>query len=461
MAKSNFSSLALISELVTQEDLDRAEAAVRAVAQSQGGTITAVSDEDLAGKLVELGIITAYQSQQLRENGRTKFDLGPYIIVDFIGQGGMGQVYKAVHKVIGRECAVKLLPPHKTTKEAIANFIRESRLQAKLDHPNLVRVYDFGRDRKSHFLVMEYLPGQDLRRLIRSQATPLTIQQAASVIMQAALGLDYAHQSGLIHRDVKPGNILVTPSGVAKISDLGLAAFVEEREDPRLGKIVGTPDYLSPEQIRNPHDVTKLTDIYSLGCTLYYAVTGKVPYPGGTAASKIRRILEDTPWHPRKHTPDINDEFVEVIADMMEKDPARRIQSAAEVASRLGPWASDVSPIPSRQLTDSPWTAPPLPTGNSGPQDSGGYTADGDDIESSRQESASHGSQGTSWVASALQETKSDRSGARLPIPPPLPISDATSNDSHDYLVMVLALAIPFALTLGILFGMYLRGWMG
>jgi serine/threonine protein kinase len=438
--------------------LDRAEAAIRAAAPSD--TATVVSDEDLANKLVELGIITSYQAQQMRNHGRTKFNLGLYIIVDMIGQGGMGHVFKAVHKMIGRECAVKVLPPHKTTDEAIANFIRESRLQAKLDHPNLVRVYDFGRDRNSHYLVMEYVPGQDLRRLIRSQS-PLTIQQAASVIMQAALGLDYAHQSGLIHRDVKPGNILVTPSGVAKVSDLGLAAFVEEREDPRLGKIVGTPDYLSPEQIRNPHDVTKLTDIYSLGCTLYYAVTGKVPFPGGTAASKIRRILDDTPWHPRKHTPEISDEFVEVIADMMEKDPARRIQSCAEVASRLGPWASDISPIPSRQLARSPWTAPPLPTGNSGTQeDSGGYS--NEDSETSRQESASQGSQGTSWVSTALQETQADRSDERVPMPPPLPISDTTTaSESRDYLVTVLALSIPLALTLGILLGMVLRGWIG
>src|SRR5687768_8722032 len=131
-----------MSELVTQQDLDRAEAAVRAAAAPNSAAI-AVSDEELANKLVELGIITSYQSQQLRNHGRTKFDLGLYIIVDSIGQGGMGHVFKAIHKLIGRECAVKVLPPHKTTEEAVANFIRESRLQAKLDHPNLVRVYDF------------------------------------------------------------------------------------------------------------------------------------------------------------------------------------------------------------------------------------------------------------------------------------------------------------------------------
>jgi serine/threonine protein kinase len=357
---------------------------------------------------------------------------------------------------MGRECAVKVLPQHKSTPESINNFTREIRMQAKLDHPNLVRAYDAGRDGNVHYLVTEYVPGLDLRRLIRSQGS-LTLQQAASVIMQAALGLDYAHQSGLIHRDVKPGNVLVTPAGVAKVSDLGLAGCIQEGEqDPRAGRIVGTPDYLSPEQIRNPHEVTRATDIYSLGCTLYYAVTGKVPFPGGTAASKARRILEEHPLHPRQFSPDISEEFVEIIADMMEKDPGRRIQSAGEVAKRLEPWASELSPIMSRQLSRSPWTAPPLPIESSGTQDSNG--ADVEDVESSRQESASQASQGTFPNMSAGQDTRPDRV---VPLPPPLPIPDQRSFAGRDYLVTALALAIPLALAAGVLVGMTLRAWLG
>jgi serine/threonine protein kinase len=127
------------------------------------------------------------------------------------------------------------------------------------------------------------------------------MQQAANVIVQAARGLEYAHQRGLIHRDVKPGNILVTPAGVAKVSDLGLSGFIDEAEqDPRAGRIVGTADYLSPEQIHSPSEVTSVSDIYSLGCTLYYAISGKVPFPGGTTKDKARRHLEETPWHPRR-----------------------------------------------------------------------------------------------------------------------------------------------------------------
>jgi serine/threonine protein kinase len=279
--------------------------------------------------------------------------------------------------------------------------------------------------------------------------------------MQAALGLEHAHQSGLIHRDVKPGNVLVTPSGVAKVSDLGLAACVQEGEqDPRAGRVVGTPDYLSPEQLHNPHDVTKVTDIYSLGCTLYYAVTGKVPFPGGTASSKARRIREETPWHPRQFRPDISEEFVEVIADMMEKNPAKRIASAADVAARLEPWASDVSPILSRQLIRSPWTAPPLPMGNSITHDSSGLELE--EVESSRQESTSHSSQGTFVNSISSQETRSERvaSSVSVPLPPPLPIPDSSPSGQRDYLIMVLALAIPVSLAIGVLLGMVLYGWL-
>jgi serine/threonine protein kinase len=189
-------------------------------------------------------------------------------------------------------------------------------------------------------LVTEYVPGNDLRQLIRNNG-PLPMNYAALIISQAALGLQYAHDLGMVHRDVKPGNILVTPEGHAKVSDIGLATWTMSlSSDPRAGKVVGTADYLSPEQIRDPKSVGPLSDIYSLGCTLYYAVTGKVPFPGGDTRSKCRRHVEQTPWHPRKFAPELTEEFVDVIADMMEKDPARRIQSAAEVAERLEPWAS-------------------------------------------------------------------------------------------------------------------------
>ncbi len=357
---------ALISGLVTNEQLEYALRVGRHRLDQQGvasrGTIP---DRLLADILVEQEILTAYQADQLLE-GRTKLKLGPYWITDWIGQGGMGRVYKGVHQLMGRVCAVKVLMATRSTAEARDSFAREIRMQAKLDNPYLVRAFDAGQDGSVHYLVTEYVPGMDLRRLVRSRG-PLPIQHAAKIILQAALGLDYAHKKGLVHRDVKPGNILVTPEGEAKVSDVGLAGFAHDlMNDPRAGKIVGTTDYLSPEQIRTPLEIEPTSDIYSLGCSLYYAVCGKVPFPGGDTASKMRRHIEETPWHPRNFAPDVPEDFVDIIADMMEKDHRKRIASAAEVAARLEPWSSDSVAMGAMSMTRSPWMAPPPPSPDDG-----------------------------------------------------------------------------------------------
>ncbi len=323
--------------------------------------LSEVEDRLLRAILIEQGALTEYQAEQLGQ-GRVKLTLGPYIITEFIGQGGMGHVFKAIHKVMGRECAVKTLPFGRVTPQTLDGFAREIRLQAKLDCTYLVRAYDAGQDGTTHYLVTEYVPGMDLRRLIKAKG-PLPQEQAASIIMQAAYGLEYAHQQGMVHRDVKPGNILVTPDGMAKVSDVGLAAFTANLvDDPRAGKIVGTADYLSPEQIRTPLLVGPVSDVYSLGCTLYYTVCGKVPFPGGDTQHKVRRHLEETPFHPRRFAENISEEFVDIIAEMMDKDPSKRIQSCAEVAARLEPWALDSTEITQPRMSRGPWSSPPPPS---------------------------------------------------------------------------------------------------
>ena len=353
---SIFREAAIQSKLVTPQQLrDAMSGVVRNVGRSM--TVDEIEDGQLASVLVESQVITSYQADQLIA-GRTKLKLGAYIITDWIGQGGMGQVFKAVHEMLGRECAIKVLPLQKSNAESISNFRREIRTQAQLDHANLVRAFDAGEDGSVHFLVVEYIPGTDLRRLVRTKGH-LDIQQASNVIMQAANGLAHAHSHNLIHRDIKPGNILVTPDGVAKLSDLGLAGYMHDPDDPRAGKTVGTADYLSPELIRAPTETTRSSDIYSLGCTLYYAVTGKVPYPGGTPKSKARRHLEETPWHPRRFNEEVSDEFVDLIGDMMEKDPDQRIQTAQEVAERLTPWARDASPLMTEPVESPRWQPAP------------------------------------------------------------------------------------------------------
>ena len=279
------------------------------------------SDQQLADRLVEMGLLNAWQAKQLLD-GRTKFNLGPYLIVDSIGQGGMGQVFKARHEKIGRIVAVKVLPRDKSTPEAIASFTREIRALSSLDHPKLVSALDAGEDGNVHYLVTEYVPGMDLRKLVRRDG-PLESSAAASIISQVAEGLEYAHAQGIVHRDVKPGNVLVSPEGEAKLSDLGLAGPLggQSEADPRHGKIVGTADYLSPDHVRDPWNPTPAWDIYSLGCTLYYAVTGKVPFPGGTTADKARAHCELRPLDPRRLNPRLSPDFVEVMADMMAKEP--------------------------------------------------------------------------------------------------------------------------------------------
>lgn len=358
--RAKFRVTAIASGLVNESQIRNAVASILQSNKDSNRTAVDISDKQLATQCVKLKYITAYQADQLI-TGRTKLDLGPYIITDWIGQGGMGQVFKAVHGMLGRECAIKVLPLHKSTPEAIENFRREIRAQAKLDHPNLVRAFDAGKDGNVHYLVVEYVPGTDLRRLVRTKGK-LSVQQAANIIKQAAEGLAHAHERNLIHRDIKPGNILVTPDGITKVSDLGLAFHLNDPNDPRLGKIVGTADYLSPEQIKAPLDVTEVSDIYSLGCTLYYAVTGKVPFPGGTPKSKARRHLQETPWHPRRFNEEVSDDFVDLIGDMMEKDPRERIQAALEVAERLAPWASDDSPLMNEDVRRPRWQPAPLNT---------------------------------------------------------------------------------------------------
>jgi serine/threonine protein kinase len=403
--ESLFRTSALASDLVTAEQVDEAARQLSFDDNATTGSAATFTDDELAAKLVELGHLNRWQADQLIA-GRTRFVLGDYQIIDCIGQGGMGQVFKAVHTLLGRVEAIKVLPRDKSTSESVVAFKHEIRAQARLDHPNLVRVSYAGFDRNVHFLVTEYVPGVDLRQYVRSNG-PLDMNAAASLVAQAADALEYVHAQGLVHRDIKPGNLLVTPEGTCKVSDLGLAGFSkqEEWQDPRAGKIVGTADYLAPEQIRNPREIRSSQDIYALGCTLYYAVTGKVPYPGGTAKEKARRHCEDTPLHPRHFNTALDDAFVDVIADMMEKDPARRIATAADVIARLGPWLG-VQAEPTLVMATVRSITPPSapPEAPPGLHDTDSDVLDFPAFDTGRRDSPSQISQAT-VAAEANQET--------------------------------------------------------
>jgi eukaryotic-like serine/threonine-protein kinase len=349
--RSTFEQCALASGLLTGRQLDEARSSVRWSEGDEPDKSGSPSDKQLADRLVEMRLLNAWQAKQLLD-GRTRFNLGPYSIIDSIGQGAMGQVFKARHGKMGRIVAIKVLPRDKSTPAAVASFTREIRALARLDHPRLVSALDAGQDGNVHYLVTEYVPGMDLRKLVRQEG-PLGMAAAASIISQAAEALEYAHAQGIIHRDVKPGNVLVSPDGEAKLSDLGFASpwAGSPENDPRYGKIAGTADYLSPDQVRDPRRPAPAWDIYSLGCTLYYAVTGKVPFPGGTTADKARAHCELRPLDPRRLNPRLSPEFVEVMADMMAKEPAGRIASAREVISRLAPFLT-AAPAPPGATAD-------------------------------------------------------------------------------------------------------------
>ena len=453
--QSTFVRSALLSGQVSQVQIDQAIHRVRETGGLSALPAVEVGDELIADELTEMGILTGYQAAQLRQ-GNSRLNLGPYVITDWLGQGGMGQVFVALHQMMGRQVAIKVLPQSKSTSDAISNFKREIQTQAQLDHRNLVRAYDAGHDGNVYFLVTEYVLGTDLRKLVRSQG-PLTMKQGASVISQAALGLDYAHSEGLIHRDVKPGNLLVTPEGLVKVSDLGLAGFLHEDNDPRAGKIVGTADYLAPEKIATPNEVASVSDIYSLGCTLYYAVTGKVPFPGGNTRDKARRHCEETPWHPRKFNPDISDEFVDLIADMMEKSPEDRLQTAREVEQRLEPWAEDGTSLPHPTMTKSPWHPPPLPSGREETVEDFGelskeIRSPGQEKDSVSSGEISQASQSTEGLAA--RDTLPPKTDLAPPLPPSLPPSLPPNPTHHDAnvsagVMRALAIAIPLSLLAG------------
>ena len=434
----------LASSLLTAEQLEQACETLQPTYQGPD------DDERLSNKLVATGMLTWYQAEQLKA-GRTKLTLGPYVITDWIAQGGMGQVFKGVHQLMGREVAVKVLPQSRSTPEAIENFTREIRTQAKLDHQNLVRAFDAGHDGNVYFLVTEYVPGTDLRRLLRSRG-PLTMQQAAAIIIQVAKALAEAHNQDLIHRDIKPGNILVTPDGRAKLSDLGLAGSLDpDDDDPRAGRIVGTADYIPPETIKSPGDATAVSDIYSLGCTLYYAVTGKVPYPGGTVRNKCRRHCDATPWHPRRFNSNVTEDFVDIIADMMEKDPLRRIQNAMEVATRLEPFSGEDTTIPTEHLARSPWQPPPVPSSGDSAEKQMHDTDDwsNEENDSQHDDSSSGAANGSDTQRTGSQRTVPMLDWQDQPVSvPPLPVDRSAVRSA---VLFALAVAVPISMLAGAL----------
>ncbi len=274
-----------------------------------------------------------------------------YKIIEFVGQGGMGQIWKARHLMMNRVVAIKVINPTLLqSSSAVARFRREVEAAAKLAHPNIVTAFDAEQVGNLHLLVMEYVEGVDLARLVRDRG-PLPVTEACDYARQVALGLAHAHSQHMVHRDIKPQNILRTLDGQIKITDFGLTAFLAEIADQdagvistnsngsltKLGEGCGTPDYISPEQVRDSANVDGRADIYSLGCTLYHLLAGQPPFAGGTGFSKVAGHLERTPKSLAEVRGDLPDDLLRVIDQMLAKDPRHRFQAAQEVAEALAP----------------------------------------------------------------------------------------------------------------------------
>jgi serine/threonine-protein kinase len=344
----------------------------------------------LLDALVCQGMLTAYQVEQIRIGFGDSLVLGQYAIVDRLGEGGMAQVYKAEHIIMKRQVALKVIatrpwndPEHafapseetgwsredvitprqsspqreQSEPNAIDRFHQEVRIAAQLDHPNIVRAFDAAEASGLFFLVMEYVDGIDLGRRV-SEEGPLPVALACDYIRQAARGLQYAHERSLIHRDIKPSNLLLSQSGVVKILDLGLARlagavrdkYPAANTDSDDSGLAGTPDYMAPETAQDSRCADIRSDLYSLGCTFYFLLTGQVPYPGGGWPEKLLRHQLDSAPSVYVMRPDVPPEVSAILQCLMAKDPANRFATPADAAMALERWlAADVAaadPVP-------------------------------------------------------------------------------------------------------------------
>ncbi|MBI3862080.1 MAG: protein kinase [Planctomycetia bacterium] len=325
-----------------------------------------------AARLVQENLLTAWQKDQLLagKGSRSQFFLGKYKKLELIGLGGMGAVYRAVQPGIGRTVALKVM--HKQVLQqpkAIERFLREIRSAAAVDDPNIVRAYDANCENDTYYLVMEYAAGKNLKSWIKEQKS-LPIGWSCECIRQAALGLQHAHELGMLHRDIKPSNLLVTQGDdglpVVKILDLGLARFASEApqdgELTKSGQVLGTPDYMAPEQARDSKSADIRADIFSLGCTLFELLTGKLPFGGSTIMEKLMARATEDARPLRSLRSDIPLELEAIVARMLSRDPNQRYSTPADVAQALAPYSvGTAGKLPPRPAAKGPATDP-LPT---------------------------------------------------------------------------------------------------
>ncbi len=380
--------------------------------------------------------------------------IGNYEIAELLGRGGMGSVYKGRHVTLERNVAIKFLSPQLShSADYVTRFLREARAAAHLNHPNIIGVYDAGAVDDVYYFVMEYIDGQDLGKILKN-GKPFSEEEALGQGIKAAHALAYAHQHGIIHRDVKPENLILGGNGELKVADLGLAKQIDQQDQTLTlsGTVMGSPYYISPEQIRGSKDVDARTDIYSLGASLFHMVTGKVPYSGSSAAEIMSNHLTvPLPW-PQSINPALSKGFCRVLYKMMAKERKERFQSMEEVVKIL-------EMVRAGQAPEFSTTLPLFESGMARSASEGDSASQGDPIP--RPIATTHVS-AVPFTSSPTAPTTLDepRTGRPAPVPFSLPLTtdpcpgDATSAEPSDenssWLSRILAQPGPAQLPWGI-----------
>jgi serine/threonine protein kinase len=301
------------------------------------------SGYELAQALVAEGILTQYQCDRLLAGKWRGLVRGKFKVLGKLGSGGLSTVYLAEHRFIRKQVALKVIRPDEATDEAcLARLYREARLLARLDHPNLIRIFDIEHVGDEHFLVMEHFAGENLRDLVKEQGS-MSISEAVRCMYQAALGLHHVHERGLLHRDVKPGNILLNEDGRVKLIDFSLSRLPSDRSDLITvhyckDAFLGSADYAAPEQFRDSQTIDLRADLYGLGATFYYLLAGRPPFPAEQFSDK-RQAHETKPLTSiRVLRPEVPEALANILNKMLAKKAADRYQSAQEIAEALAPW---------------------------------------------------------------------------------------------------------------------------
>jgi serine/threonine protein kinase len=291
--------------------------------------------------------LTAYQAHYLRSGQAERLVVGSYVLLEPLDSGGMGQVFRARHRLLERAAALKRIhPDHQANPRVAGRFLREVRAVAALAHPNVVTVYDFYEEGDEFYLAMELIPGADLHSYVDRHG-PLPVALACDYARQACLGLQHAHGRGVVHRDIKPANLIVSPDGQVRIIDFGLARR-DSDSNITLSQVMGTRDYIAPEQAARSHDVDGRADIYSLGCALYHLLTGRPPFAHVNPDERVNAHMTRQPPKIEQLRPDVPRPLAALLRRMMERRPEDRFQRAAEVAAALGSAADAVRSEPRR-----------------------------------------------------------------------------------------------------------------